>query len=64
MNLKYNKTRFPEFEYGQLGKSCWTLFHVDPDGYKAQVGPWYATKLELLVDLPRYAKEFGIIEAQ
>ncbi len=57
---RYNKTRFPELVYANIERGLWTLFNVDSDGTKNKVGPHYATKVEPLVDLPRYAKEFGL----
>ena len=62
MNLKYNHTRFPELDYANLGKGVWSFFNVDPDGTRNKVGLHYASKMELLCDLTRYAKEFGLTE--
>jgi hypothetical protein len=60
MNIKYNRTRFPELDYAQICRGCWSFFNVDETGYRSKVGPHYATKIELLCDLDRYAKEFGL----
>ena len=58
-DLKYNRTRFPELVYSGLGRGCWSFFNRDDDGTLHRVGPFYATKAELLSDLYRYATEFG-----
>jgi hypothetical protein len=58
--LKYHRTRFPELDYANICKGVWSFFNVDPDGRRNKVGPHYASKVELLCDLERYAKEFGL----
>jgi hypothetical protein len=50
------RTRFPELDYQMQGRGNWRV--IDNDGGHA-VGPSYASKIELLADLPRYAREYG-----
>jgi hypothetical protein len=51
--MKIHKTRFAGMGYAKVG-NVWR-FVVDGD---AVVGPQYASKAELLADLPRYASEY------
>lgn len=57
------KTRYTELNYGPTYPTGWT---VRPDGWRFQdastgnqIGPRYATRLELLADLERFASLFG-----
>ena len=50
-------TRFKELGYRNDGRGLWRIYDVS-DG-EAAVGPFYASKMELLADLPRYAREYG-----
>ena len=54
--MKWSKTRFPELGYADTGHGVWRI--IDTDGGCA-VGPFYATKAELLANLESYAVDFG-----
>jgi hypothetical protein len=61
MNTQYCATRFPTLFYANLGRSFWSFFVKDEgDTHYARVGPNYATKAELLGDLTRYARDYGL----
>lgn len=47
-------TRFKELGYEQHARNLWRI--IDMDGCRP-VGPQYATRMELLADLERYARE-------
>lgn len=49
-------TRFSELAYTQTAPGLWRI--VDT-GTGLTIGPFYATKAELLADLARYAKNYG-----
>lgn len=51
-----NKTRYKELAYEDQGPQVWRF--IDTSTNRA-VGPIYATRAELLADLPRYANQFG-----
>lgn len=52
-------TRYPELVLCNL-KGFWQFAAVQGDGSDAaQVGPRYATKMEALADLDRYARFYG-----
>lgn len=53
------KTRYPEFGFEQYSPRLWRIV-VLPDG--CVVGPLYASKAELLADLSRYARDYGVEE--
>ncbi len=49
-------TRFAELAYTQTGPGLWRIVATDTGN---TIGPFYATKAELLADLARYAKDYG-----
>lgn len=49
-------TRFSELAYTKTGPALWRIVDADTG---AAIGPLYASKMELLADLPRYAKDYG-----
>jgi hypothetical protein len=53
-------TRFPELSYTQVTRDLWRI--VD-NSTGAAVGPHYKRKGELLLDLPRFARDFGAVPA-
>lgn len=55
--LRIFKTRFPELGFAKCGKNDWRF--VATEGWTT-VGPYYASKVELLCDLDRYAREYGV----
>jgi hypothetical protein len=50
-------TRFPELAYINQAAGLWRIVTTE-DG--ATIGPQYRTKAELLADLDRYAREYGV----
>jgi hypothetical protein len=50
-------TRFPELGFCKFG-SDWRIVALD-GGDLCFVGPFYKSKVELLADLPEYAKHYG-----
>ena len=52
-------TRFAELGYITYC-DIWRIVALDTG---ATVGPIYQTKMELLADLPRYAKDYGCVGA-
>jgi hypothetical protein len=50
-------TRYPELGYRNDGHKLWRIYVVEDE---ATIGPHYATKAELLADLYRFAKEYGL----
>lgn len=49
-------TRFPELGYACDAPGLWRIYDTSTGG---AIGPFYATKAELLADLARFAREFG-----
>jgi hypothetical protein len=58
--MNYRPTRFAELGYMKQGTALWRIIAVDTGN---AVGPFYATKAELLADLARYAKDYGCEQA-
>lgn len=58
--IKIQKTRFLELGYAKIGND-WRFLNL-VDGGAATIGPCYTSKAELLADLYRYAKEYGLTE--
>ena len=54
---RINKTRFPELGFANFGRGLWRIVALDESGNPQVVGPQYHSKVELLPDLPRYARE-------
>lgn len=52
------KTQYPELGYRMDSVANWRIVDTETD---ASIGPCYASKAELLADLYRFAKEFGVI---
>lgn len=50
-------TRYQDLGYRQDGPQLWRIYHTEEP--VAAVGPFYASKAELMGDLDRYAREFG-----
>lgn len=55
--LTVHRTRFPELGYVKIDNACWQFIDLNQPDRMAQVGPHYKTKVELLADLERYARE-------
>ena len=55
--LKINKTRFSELGLVNVDRGLWRFIVIEDN---AVVGPYYATKIEALADLDRYAREYGL----
>lgn len=55
-------TRYRTLGYRCDGPKTWRIYDTSDDS-PAAVGPFYATKAELLADLDRYAREFGVTDA-
>ena len=60
MSWEYNPsvwpTRFAELGYCKHAANLWRIVALDTN---QAVGPQYRSKMELLADLPRYAKDYG-----
>ena len=54
------RTRFSDLSYRCDAPGLWRIVATDTD---SSIGPYYASKAELLSDLERYAKEYGCPEA-
>lgn len=55
------KTRYPEITFSQVTKGVWRIFtQWEEEDHPSAVGPCYASKIELLCDVDRYAKECGL----
>lgn len=54
----FKPTRFAELVYRYDGHQLWRVYDAT-DGSPRAVGPHYRSQLELLADLPRYAREWG-----
>ncbi len=52
------KTRFKELGYAKHAPNLWRILDSDTG---AAIGPHYRTKAELLADLERYAREYGLL---
>ena len=50
-------TRFSELSYQRISATLWRIVHNETG---ACVGPQYRTLRELLGDLERYARDFGV----
>lgn len=60
--IKISKTQYEGLGYANtnpVGKACWRVIDMHESNRLAPVGPLYATKDELLSDLPRYAATWG-----
>jgi len=55
--LKVFKTRFPELGFAKCGRNDWRVVATDTG---ATIGCHYASQIELLADLDRYAREYGV----
>ena len=55
--MSIRKTRYPELGYAKHAPDLWRIIDLS-DGQA--VGPHYKSKAELLGDLDRYAREFGV----
>jgi hypothetical protein len=58
--IALHATQFKGLKYGNsnpAGKPLWRVYDCHEIGTPAAVGPLYASKAELLADLPRYARE-------
>ena len=59
-----HRTRFPELNFSRVSPREWSFYAVDNGAplwcRYSRVGPLYATSAELLADLPRYAREYGL----
>lgn len=53
------KTRFRELGYEHITPGLWRIIALDD---KKAVGPHYRTRIDLLADLVRYAREYGCDE--
>ena len=53
---KPRTTRFAELGYRNEAHGLWRIVALDGE---QSVGPYYASKAELLADLERYAREYG-----
>ena len=58
--MKVYKTRFEGLTYTKLAPGLWRFMWGDEDNKPAVVGPMYHSKMELLCDVDRYAKEWGL----
>ena len=56
INTSNRPTRFAELAYANHAPGLWRIIATDTD---QAVGPFYASKAELLADLDRYATSFG-----
>lgn len=52
-------TRFPELGFAQHGPGLWRIIDLSTG---SAVGSQYKTKVELMGDLERFAREFGCVE--
>lgn len=59
--IKPRPTRYKELGYWQAGPGLWRILDLT-DGAPSEVGPFYRSKVELLTDLARYARQFGCAE--
>ena len=58
---KMYKTAYPEITYSQVVKGTWRIFtQWEEEDHPSAVGKFYASRIELLCDLERYAKECGL----
>jgi hypothetical protein len=51
------KTQYPELGYRMDSPGNWRIVANETD---SSIGPFYGSKAELLADLYRYAKEYGV----
>jgi hypothetical protein len=59
-NFKFHKTSFPELTYAKIEPGLWRIFSQwDGEKEAHATGKFYATQIELLCDIDRYAKECG-----
>lgn len=58
MDGSIRPTRYTELGYRCDGPSLWRIYAID-EGRGSAVGPFYASKAELLGDLARYAADYG-----
>jgi len=56
VNSTIRPTRYQELGYRNDGQDLWRIYSTDDE---RAVGPYYASKAELLADLERYAREYG-----
>ena len=56
--LELRPTRFKELKYANVTVGLWRIVDASTE---QTVGPHYRTKVELLADLTRYAKDFGCV---
>lgn len=63
MNSTVRSTRFAILGYRQDAPGLWRIYDTSDPRRPAAVGPHYRTKMELLADLPRYARDFGCPDA-
>ena len=52
------KTRFSEIGFTMIEPGCWQFLSL-MDGEPSQVGSHYPTKAEIMVNIERYAAEYG-----
>lgn len=61
MVAKMYKTSYKELTYSQITKGVWRIFSQwEEEDHSSAVGKLYASKIELLCDIDRYAKECGL----
>jgi hypothetical protein len=56
-------TRYTGLGYREDFRGCWRIYDISEPGRQGAVGPKYRTKVELLADLDRYAREYGCEDA-
>jgi len=59
MKRKIYVTRYPELGYMRIDNKIWRIVSKEDIKDPGAVGPYYHSKMELLADLDRYAKDYG-----
>ena len=54
------RTRYDVLGYARLDRVTWTIVSLEDPERPSRVGPHYASKAELLSDLDRYARAYGL----
>ncbi len=58
---KQFKTSYKELTFAQIEKGTWRIFSQwEGETHPSAVGKLYASKIELLCDIDRYARECGL----
>jgi hypothetical protein len=60
MNATIRETRYPGLGYRKDDRQLWRFYALDDPQRPAAVGPHYRTRRELLADVDRYARAYGL----